>query len=182
MLRVALKPVRCSRQQIALVRNGQREAAQFIDTSRPGRYDVVVHTAGADRMTPSTGAGRIPVAHLLFLRDLALIHHVGPYLFVHAGLRPGIPLHRQARQDMLWIREPFLSAKGPFLRDTPRNALEGAGGAAGAEPAMVVVHGHTPTQEPVVRSNRIGIDTGAVMGGVLTCAVLEGDRVGFLTN
>jgi serine/threonine protein phosphatase 1 len=45
-----------------------------------------------------------------------------------------------------------------------------------------VVHGHTPTREPVVRTNRIGIDTGAVMGGVLTCAVLEDDQLGFLSN
>jgi len=160
--------------------SGQEEAAELW-LSNGGANTLF--SWGVPRQAPQAEwAGRIPVAHLLFLRDLALIHHVGPYLFVHAGLRPGIPLHRQARQDMLWIREPFLSAKGPFLRDTPRNALEGAGGAAGAEPAMVVVHGHTPTQEPVVRSNRIGIDTGAVMGGVLTCAVLEGDRVGFLTN
>ena len=70
------------------------------------------------------------------------------------------------RQDLLWIREPFLSAKGDL----------------GAEPGLVVVHGHTPVREPVVRPNRIGIDTGAVMGGVLTCAVLEEERLGFLTN
>jgi len=107
-------------------------------------------------------ATRIPVPHLLFLRDLALTHQQGPYLFVHAGIRPGVRLNQQSREDLLWIREPFLSAKGDL--------------------GMVVVHGHTPVREPVVRPNRIGIDTGAVMGGVLTCAVLEGDRVGFLTN
>ena len=61
---------------------------------------------------------------------------------------------------MLWIREPFLSWEPEFV--------------------AVVVHGHTPKQEPVIRPNRIGIDTGAVMGGVLTCAVLEDDRLGFL--
>ena len=78
--------------------------------------------------------------HLLFLRDLAVRHEAGGYLFVHAGIRPGIPLDRQSRHDLMWIREPFLSSKEPF--------------------GPVVVHGHTPRQEPVVRPNRIGIDTG----------------------
>jgi serine/threonine protein phosphatase 1 len=103
----------------------------------------------------------LPIPHLLFLRDLAVSHEVGGYLFVHAGIRPGIPLERQSRHDLMWIREPFLSSRQTF--------------------GPVVVHGHTPRQEPVVRPNRIGIDTGAVMGGVLTCAVLEEDRLGFIT-
>ena len=102
----------------------------------------------------------LPMPHLMFLRDLALRHEVGGYLFVHAGIRPDIPLDRQSRHDLMWIREPFLSWNESF--------------------GPVVVHGHTPRPEPVVRSNRIGIDTGAVMGGVLTCAVLEGNRLGFM--
>ena len=102
----------------------------------------------------------IPFPHQRFLRELALTHRVGPYLFVHAGVRPGVPLASQQTADLLWIREPFLS----FKKDL----------------GAVVVHGHTPTREPVVRTNRIGIDTGAVMGGLLTCAILEGDRVGFM--
>jgi serine/threonine protein phosphatase 1 len=111
---------------------------------------------------PKEWASYLPKPHLLFLRDLAVRHAVGGYLFVHAGIRPGIPLERQSRHDLMWIREPFLSFKEPF--------------------GPVVVHGHTPRQEPVVRPNRIGIDTGAVMGGVLTCAVLEEDRLGFITT
>jgi serine/threonine protein phosphatase 1 len=111
---------------------------------------------------PKEWPSYLPVPHLLFLRDLAVRHEVGGYLFVHAGIRPGIPLERQSRHDLMWIREPFLSFQDPF--------------------GPVVVHGHTPKQEPVVRPNRIGIDTGAVMGGVLTCAVLEDDRLGFITT
>lgn len=103
---------------------------------------------------------RIPAPDLAFLRGLALGHREGGYFFAHAGIRPGVALERQDRRDLMWIREPFLSFKGDF--------------------GFVVVHGHTPGRTPVVRPNRIGIDTGAVYGGGLTCAVLETDRLGFL--
>ena len=109
---------------------------------------------------PATWAARLPPAHLAFLRGLTLRHELGGYLFVHAGLRPGVPLAQQSRHDQLWIREPFLSSA--------------------ADLGAVVVHGHTPRLRPEIKRNRIGIDTGAVMGGVLTCAVLEADRVAFL--
>ncbi len=102
----------------------------------------------------------VPAAELEFLRHLPLSHREGGYLFVHAGIRPGIPLDRQARQDLLSIRQSFLYSEADF--------------------GVVVVHGHTPKPEPVLRHNRIGIDTGAVFGGRLTCAVLEDDRIGFL--
>jgi serine/threonine protein phosphatase 1 len=104
-------------------------------------------------------AALIPRPHLIFLRDLALHHRVGPYLFVHAGVRPGIPLNQQNRRDLLWIREPFLSSK--------------------KDHGAVIVHGHSPRRDPFIGSNRIGIDTGAVIGGTLTCVVLEADRLGF---
>ncbi len=105
-------------------------------------------------------ASHIPPRHLIFLRDLATSHRVGPYFFAHAGVRPGVPLTHQNRSDLLWIREPFLSSPSDF--------------------GAVVVHGHTPRPEPEVRGNRIGIDTAAVMGGKLTCLMLEADTLGFL--
>lgn len=95
-----------------------------------------------------------------FLRDLPVTHSAGGYLFVHAGIRPGVPLDAQGREDLLWIREPFLSFDGDL--------------------GWVVVHGHTPVSAPLVRANRIDIDTGAYLGGDLTCAILEGGRIGFL--
>ena len=106
-------------------------------------------------------AGRVPAPDLDCLRSLALSHREGPYFFAHAGIRPGVALDQQDRHDLMWIREPFLSFKGDL--------------------GAVVVHGHTPGRAPVVRPNRIGIDTGAVYGGELTCAVLENAQVGFLT-
>jgi serine/threonine protein phosphatase 1 len=105
---------------------------------------------------------RIPLEHLVWLRGLDLYLELGSYLFVHAGLRPGIALADQTQDDLLWIREPFLSWQGEF--------------------GAVVVHGHTPGEEPVVRSNRIGVDTGAVLGGRLTCVVLQSDQMGFLSR
>ena len=104
---------------------------------------------------------QIPSAHLEFMRNLTLRHTAGGYLFVHAGVQPGVPLEEQLAQDLLWIREPFLSYRGDF--------------------GAVVVHGHTPIREPVVRPNRVGIDTGAVMGGRLTCAIFEADQLGFIS-
>lgn len=103
---------------------------------------------------------RIPAAQIAFIRGLRLTYQVGPYLFVHSGLRPGVPLEQQERADLIWIRGPFLHSDADF--------------------GAVVVHGHTPMERPEVRRNRVSIDTGAVMGGKLTCAVLEDDRVGFI--
>ncbi len=103
---------------------------------------------------------QVPDAHRALLRSMPLTWRAGGYLFVHAGLRPMIPFERQDPVDLVWIREPFLS----FLGDL----------------GAVVVHGHTPAEAPVVRNNRIGIDTGAVYGGYLTCLILEEDRLGFL--
>lgn len=109
---------------------------------------------------PETWPEAIDPAHLAFMRNLKLTHQAGSYLFVHAGIRPGIPLAEQARQDLLWIREPFLS------HDQPLEAI--------------VIHGHTPVPAPLIRPNRIDIDTGAYLGGDLTCVILESDVLGFL--
>jgi serine/threonine protein phosphatase 1 len=145
---------------LAAVASGEPEATELWLAN--GGADSLVSWRVPHSAQPKDWPAAIPRTHLLFLRDLAVCHETGGYLFVHAGIRPGIPLERQSRHDLLWIREPFLSCRQPF--------------------GTVVVHGHTPRQEPVVRPNRIGIDTGAVMGGVLTCVVLEENRLGFITT
>jgi serine/threonine protein phosphatase 1 len=106
-------------------------------------------------------AALIPVSHRGFLRGLPLIYREGGYAFVHAGVRPGVPLVEQTRDDLLRARQPFLYSEADF--------------------GAVIVHGHTPVKAPVVKHNRIAIDTGAVFGGKLTCAVLEAATIGFLT-
>jgi serine/threonine protein phosphatase 1 len=97
----------------------------------------------------------LPPAHLELLRNSLLSVRRGDYLFVHAGVRPDVPLHMQTPQDLMWIREEFLRS--------PRD--HGA----------TIVHGHTPSAEPELRANRIGIDTGAYATGVLTALALEGE-------
>jgi serine/threonine protein phosphatase 1 len=118
---------------------------------------------GISRLAPPADwASLVPIKHLIFMRDLPVSRQIGPYLFVHAGVRPGVKLDQQSRSDMMWIREPFLSSR--------------------LDHGAVVVHGHTPKREPTVHPNRIAIDTGAVLGGALTCVVLEADRLGFLSS
>jgi len=104
---------------------------------------------------------RMPPHHLAFLRHLRPYLALGDYLFVHAGIRPGVPLERQVADDLLWIRDEFLDSA--------------------ADHGRVVVHGHTIVPEAEVRPNRIGIDTGAFSSGVLTCLVLEGEERWLMT-
>ena len=134
-------------------------AAQWLDNGG----DQALRSWGiAPGSAPDGWKAALPGPDRDFIAGLAIRHRAGPYLFVHAGLRPGVSLARQTREDMLWIREPFLSWTGGFDED------------------VVVVHGHTPGRAPVLRGRRIGIDTGAVLGGPLSCAVLEADRLGFI--
>jgi serine/threonine protein phosphatase 1 len=102
----------------------------------------------------------LPASHVAWLRGLALTHYEGTYLFVHAGIRPGVPLADQSRDDLVTMRQPFLSTEQ----------------ALGA----IVVHGHASTPSVHIGPNRIGLDTGAGIGGKLTCAVLEDDLIGLL--
>ncbi len=102
----------------------------------------------------------VPVQHVEFLRSFADTVSFGSYLFVHAGIRPGVALIEQLPQDLRWIRQPFLDDE--------------------TEHGVIVVHGHTICNEVEVRSNRIGIDTGAYRTGILTAVGLEGADRWFL--
>lgn len=96
-----------------------------------------------------------------FIRSFQSMVQLGDYAFTHAGIRPGLPLEEQSAQDMRWIREPFLSS----------NDNHGA----------VIIHGHSIVEAPDLRSNRIGIDTGAYASGRLTALMLEGTQRWFLS-
>ena len=103
----------------------------------------------------------LPPQHREFLSSLRLSLDLGRYFLCHAGIRPGIPFDRQDPEDLMWIREEFLLSRVDF--------------------GKVVVHGHTPTEEPEVLPNRINIDTGAFATGRLTCVVLEEGKHRFIT-
>ena len=94
----------------------------------------------------------IPAEHIDFFKSLRLYYETEAYIFVHAGLRPKIPLASQKTEDLLWIRDKFIYSKYNFGKP--------------------VVFGHTPLEKPLVEPNKIGIDTGAVYGNALTCVQL----------
>jgi serine/threonine protein phosphatase 1 len=104
----------------------------------------------------------LPPEHLHFLSNLDLSVRIGDYVFVHAGVRPGVPLEAQSEQDLLWIREDFLMDKRPL--------------------GATIVHGHTPASRPYKDSRRVGLDTGAYLSGKLTAARFEHDSVEFITT
>ena len=98
-----------------------------------------------------------PRTHQLFLQCLHNSYCCGDFLFVHAGIRPGIPIEQQAANDLLWIRREFLDSD--------------------QDHGKFIVHGHTPVPHPDIRHNRINIDTGAWKTGTLTCAAFEGTSI-----
>jgi serine/threonine protein phosphatase 1 len=103
----------------------------------------------------------VPRSHVELMRKCILHHTVGDYFFVHAGVRPGLPVERQSATDMMWIRDDFLRARSPL-------------------PGRVVVHGHTICDLPDDRGYRVNIDTGAFASGHLTCLVLRGQDRSFI--
>ena len=105
-------------------------------------------------------AAAIPPAHLDFIENCQLWHRVGKYVFAHAGIRPGVAMERQRREDLIWIREPFLGSRKDF--------------------GFKVVHGHTIVPTVEHHRNRIAVDTGAFRSGNLSCLVLEDDGVALL--
>jgi serine/threonine protein phosphatase 1 len=101
----------------------------------------------------------IPANHVGFLRALHMHFSIGGFLFVHAGIRPGVPLREQHENDCLWIRDDFLNST--------------------VDHGFVVVHGHTPVQAPEFLRNRINLDTGAVFTGMLTCLMISDAELRF---
>lgn len=118
----------------------------------------VEHIALRDRIVD-----HLPASHLDFLRRLRLHYESAYFIFVHAGIRMGVPLEQQSAADLLWIRKGFLEEQRP---DRKR-----------------IVHGHSWTDEkPVTLPHRIGVDTGAFKTGVLTAVRTEGEETRFITT
>jgi serine/threonine protein phosphatase 1 len=124
-------------------------------------YGVPDASATRPAATRAAFAAAFPREHMAFLEACGLMARIGGYVFVHAGIRPGVPLDEQERDDLIWIREGFLDSTADF--------------------GFKVVHGHTIVPEVEHHRNRIAIDTGAVRTGRLSCLLLEGDAVALLT-
>ena len=138
--------------------NGDRAAAT--DWLWAGGKETLA-SWGLDQELPREAwADALPPSHLAWLRGLALSHREGDYLFVHAGVRPGVALGAQSRDDLVTMRQPFLSTEQDL--------------------GTIVVHGHSSSPSVHIGPNRIGLDTGAGIGGKLTCAVLEDDLIALL--
>jgi serine/threonine protein phosphatase 1 len=147
----------------SVVLRGNHEA-MMLDALAPGASPATqaLWQANGGRATMLSYGGTVPREDIALLEGMGLSCREGDYLFVHAGIDPREPLDIQDEHEMLWIREPFLS--------WPKRL------------GFVVVHGHTPAPAPEVRAHRIGIDTGAVGGGPLTCLVLQDDCLRFITD
>jgi len=136
---------------------GGRETLMSYGVTPPRFDDEEAYSQARDKLRSA-----MPQSHLDFLRSLQYSVTIGSYHFVHAGVRPGVPLDRQSPEDLLWIRDEFL------LSNTDHGKM--------------IVHGHTPMEEPVKLSNRISVDTGVYATGKLTAAVLEGAECRFLST
>lgn len=164
---------------VFLLGNHEKAMLDFIKGSMP--YDVWLHWGGGSTLAsygmkllaPDAPEKKIrtlrykflhavPPAHLDFLQRLKLYHIEEHYLFVHAGLRPGIPLEKQKEKDLLMIREDFLE------HDVSED--------------KVIIHGHTIFEIPHIREKSIGIDTGAYATGKLTALILEENRQEFIST
>jgi serine/threonine protein phosphatase 1 len=143
-----------------------RERGLFDQWMRLGGLETLV-SYGVTPANPANGKSTaelqsafheaLPQAHFRFFRDLRMSFECGDFFFAHAGVKPHVALSKQKENDLLWIRNEFLTSGEDF--------------------GKIVVHGHTPTREIEIGRNRINIDTGAFATGRLTCLVIEGSSL-----
>jgi serine/threonine protein phosphatase 1 len=143
---------------VCLRGNHEEMLIRAADRDRSDRDFMTWWANGGEATLESYGVddpSDLPVDHLAWLRSLPLKTSDHHRMFVHAGIRPRISLSSQSDEDLLWIREPFLSSE--------------------EDHGILVVLRHTPTrnQKPDLRPNRVNIDTGACFGGPLTAAVFS---------
>ena len=134
----------------------------FLDFLQGKDRFLFLYNGGEATLETYGGVGEIPASHLAFLNRLVLYYETDDYLFVHGGIRPGVPLQEQDPKDLLWIREEFYADQGRYPK--------------------TVVFGHTPMREVLMQEDRIGIDTACVYGNKLTCLVLPSREVIQVSN
>ena len=135
---------------VFLLGNHEKMLLDYLDGKDEGLF---LANGGLETIKSYGGhVANIPPAHLRFFRDLRLMYETEYYLFVHAGIRPLVSLENQTVDDLVWIRQEFFQFIGRFSK--------------------LVVFGHTPLRQVLMAPDRIGIDTGCVYGGKLTCVKL----------
>lgn len=145
---------------------GLREALSWLHPRLGGAETLAsygIRAAGDRPIAPvhAEALEAVPQAHRDFIDRNPTWHRIGDTLFVHAGIRPGIPVEDQEETDLVWIRAPFLEFEGSY--------------------GPLVVHGHTAIDTPTHYGNRVNIDSSAAYGGPLSAIVIEEDRVFHLT-
>lgn len=133
----------------------------FGGTETLASYGVAARGGQPERLREQALA-RVPQAHRDFLGALPLWHRAGAAVFVHAGIRPGVPMELQTEEDLIWIRAPFLFDQ--------------------SDHGALIVHGHTPEDEVTHHGNRLAVDTGAGYGRALSAVAVEGWRAWLITR
>jgi len=160
VVQTLIEAQRCYPNQLICLR-GNHEAI-MLDAARTGDHRLWFNNGGRQTLTSYgvRSAADLPAHHLQWIASLPLFHDDNRRFFVHAGVDPARPLASQREEDLLWIREPFLSNEQEYGR--------------------LIVHGHTPvpTQKPDLRKWRLNLDTGAAYGGPLTAAAFTDEQTG----
>ncbi len=142
----------CAGQVICLRGNHEEMFLDYIAGVNQEAYLYFGGRATVESYSADTGRFRVPEDHIRFFRRLPSFYETPDYVFVHAGLRPGVPISQQVDEDRLWIRSLFINSSYDWGKR--------------------VIFGHTPFLVPRIEENKIGIDTGAVYGRELTCLIL----------
>lgn len=154
-----LKRVRNLQAENAVCLRGNHEQLMIRSCDTTTGLITFLRNGGVQTLA-SFGSGERLSEWIDWASDLPLAYEDDLRLFVHAGIRPNVPLDRQRDEDLMWIRSAFLDHAGPFPK--------------------YVVHGHSPTlflpgasRTPHVLPHRCNLDTGAVYGGPLSAAVFS---------
>ena len=148
---------------LLFLREAKRTGSDFIKWGGDATlrdYGVDVKECETMEDASDVFAKNLPNSHKEFFENLEYSYSLDDYFFCHAGVRPGVPLAEQTKHDLCWIRSDFLFHEEPFEK--------------------VIIHGHTITDEPEVKQNRINVDTCCYGTGTLTAVVLEGDKHRFI--
>ncbi len=131
---------------------------RFYERRQPEDWELWEYNGAKKTLESYGGIDKIPISHVNFLERTKYYHIKNKYLFVHGGVKPNVKLKDQKSEDMIWIRDEFIYSQNP---------LDG----------YTIVFGHTPMNKPLISSDKIGIDTGCVYGGHLTCIRMEDKKI-----